>query len=148
MSPVAAHAFRMRHPLASKDAAWILTGSAGTHHGASNHDRLPGELVVNWDERVMRWKGARRALYAKTSAPDSPRFPSPQHTHLAMDKQRPRAAIDDMFLHLRWALVIGRGRHAQSCRVAARALAMLCDTSYTTCMSRSSGVLLNILANA
>lgn len=29
-----------------------------------------------------------------------------------------------------------------------RAFAMLCDTSYTTCMSKSSGVLLNIFAKA
>jgi hypothetical protein len=80
--------------------------------------------------------------------------------NLSVDEQRARTAIDDVLLHLRacnsterqHAAVRGARRrntregHAAS--MCARAFAMLCDTSYTTCMSRSSGVLLNIFANA
>lgn len=68
-----------------------------------------------------------------------------------MDQERAHAAVDDMLLDLRRRRVrrnIARVARCVTRGAAARALAMLCDTSYTTCMSRSSGVHVNILANA
>lgn len=44
-----------------------------------------------------------------------------------------------------WSEMARQGKHGCS---KSHAFAMLCDTSYTTCMSRSSGVHVNILANA